>query len=83
LEHEPVTRSALHITNVVSTVVIAEFFMASGGDPEPWSERDVLVLYAGLSIGTSIPDIAAALDRTVEDVRERVASLKPPEDRAR
>jgi hypothetical protein len=57
--------------------------MASGGDREPWPERDVLILYAGLSMGSSIPDIAASLNRTVEDVRERVASLKPPEDRAR
>jgi hypothetical protein len=41
-----------------------------------WSERDLLVLYAGLSMGTSIPEIATALNRRVEEVIEKAASLK-------
>jgi uncharacterized alkaline shock family protein YloU len=42
-----------------------------------WSERDLLVLYAGLSMGTSIPEIATSLNRSVEEVIEMAASLKP------
>jgi hypothetical protein len=41
-----------------------------------WSERDLLVLYAGLSMGTSIPEIATSLNRSVEGVIEKAASLK-------
>jgi hypothetical protein len=42
----------------------------------PWSERDLLVLYAGLSMGTGIPEIAASLKRTEEEVLEKAATLK-------
>jgi hypothetical protein len=51
----------------------------SHNDNEPvWSERDLLVLYNELSLGSSIQDIATRLNRTVEEVREKVASLKVP-----
>jgi hypothetical protein len=42
----------------------------------PWSERDLLVLYAGLSMGTGIPEIAVSLKRTEEEVLEKAATLK-------
>jgi hypothetical protein len=45
-------------------------------EPEVWSERDLLVLYNELSLGASIQDIAARFNRNVEEVREKVASLK-------
>jgi hypothetical protein len=49
----------------------------SHNDNEPvWSERDLLVLYNELSLGSSIQEIAARLNRNVEEVREKVASLK-------
>jgi len=51
--------------------------MASDDDRAAWSEQDLLVLYAGLSMGTSIPEIAASLNRSVEDILERAAALKP------
>jgi hypothetical protein len=50
--------------------------LPGNNDCEPWSERDLLVLYAGLSMGTSIPDIAASLNRGVEEVLEKAAALK-------
>jgi hypothetical protein len=53
--------------------------MAGDDERKPWSERDLLVLYAGLSMGTSVSDIAASLNRGVEDVLERAAALKSSE----
>ena len=41
-----------------------------------WSGRDLLVLYAGLTMGTSMADIAASLNRSVEEVIEKATSLK-------
>jgi hypothetical protein len=51
--------------------------MSESTSSASWSARDLLVLYAGLSMGTSIPDIAASLNRAVEEVVEKAASLKP------
>jgi hypothetical protein len=48
----------------------------SNNDHEAWSEKDLLVLYSALSLGSSIQEIAARLNRNVEEVREKVASLK-------
>jgi hypothetical protein len=50
--------------------------MSEPNNSASWSERDLLLLYAELSIGTSIADIAASLDRGVEEVIEKAASLK-------
>jgi hypothetical protein len=50
--------------------------MSNPTNSSPWSERDLLVLYAALSMGTSIPDIAAALNRSVDEVSAKAASLK-------
>lgn len=50
--------------------------MSNATNSSPWSERDLLVLYAALSMGTSIPDIAAALNRSVDEVSAKAASLK-------
>jgi hypothetical protein len=41
-----------------------------------WSGRDLLVLYAGLTMGTSMADIAASLNRSVGEVIEKAAALK-------
>lgn len=41
-----------------------------------WSERDLLILYAGLSMGTGISDIAASVNRTEEEIVRKAATLK-------
>jgi hypothetical protein len=50
--------------------------MSEPNNSASWSEHDLLVLYAGLTMGTSIADIAASLNRGVEEVIEKAASLK-------
>jgi hypothetical protein len=50
--------------------------MSEPNNNASWSERDLLLLYAELTIETSIADIAASLDRGVEEVIQKAASLK-------
>jgi hypothetical protein len=50
--------------------------MSEPNSSASWSGRDLLVLYAGLTMGTSIADIAASLNRSVDEVIEKAASLK-------
>jgi hypothetical protein len=54
--------------------------MSNSTHGAPWSERDLLVLYASLSMGTSIADIAAQLNRSIEEVAEKATSLKSQPD---
>jgi hypothetical protein len=54
--------------------------MSTSTQGSPWSERDLLVLYASLSMGTSIADIAAQLNRSIEEVAEKATSLKSQPD---
>jgi hypothetical protein len=54
--------------------------MSTSTHGSPWSERDLLLLYASLSMGTSIADIAAGLNRSVEEVAEKATSLKAQPD---
>jgi hypothetical protein len=49
----------------------------------PWSERDLLVVYASLSMGTSIVDIAAALNRSVDEVAREGDVPEIPAERLR
>ena len=57
--------------------------MSNSTHGAPWSERDLLVLYASLSMGTSIADIAAQLNRSIEEVAEKATSLKSQPDSLR
>jgi hypothetical protein len=50
--------------------------MSEPNNRASWSGRDLLVLYAGLTMGTSIAEIAASLNRGVDEVFEKAASLK-------
>jgi hypothetical protein len=42
---------------------------------EPWSEKDTLDLERGLADGRTLKEIADALGRDIDDVRETAAAL--------
>jgi hypothetical protein len=50
--------------------------MSNLNSGKPWSETDLLDLEVGLALEISIEGIANVLLRDVEEVRQKVASLK-------